>query len=88
MIRRRVVVSGEVQGVFFRDSCRDVALQHEVAGSAANRSDGRLEVILEGEQEAVDAVIKWCRSGPPHADVTGVDVSEEEPEGMQGFTTS
>lgn len=74
--------------MFFRDSCRDVALQHEVAGSAANRSDGRLEVILEGEQEAVDAVIKWCRSGPPHADVTGVDVSEGEPEGMQGFTTS
>ncbi len=74
--------------MFFRDSCRDVALQHEVAGSAVNRSDGSVEVILEGEDEAVNAVIEWCRSGPPHADVTGVDVSEEEPEGMQGFTTS
>ena len=74
--------------MFFRDSCRDVALQYEVAGSAANRSDGSVEVILEGEEDAVAAVIEWCRSGPPHADVTGVDVSEEEPEGMQGFTTS
>ncbi|MGH2751874.1 MAG: acylphosphatase [Actinomycetota bacterium] len=87
MVRRRVVVRGRVQGVFFRDSCRRIAQEHGVAGAAANLPDGTVGIILEGEPEAVDAVIEWCRSGPSYADVDAVEVSEEEPEGLEGFST-
>jgi acylphosphatase len=87
VLRRRVLVSGRVQGVFFRDSCRQEAQRHAVAGSADNLPDGRVEVILEGEPTAVDAMIEWCRNGPRHADVDDVEVLEEAPEGLQGFRT-
>ena len=87
MVRRRVLVSGRVQGVFFRDSCRQEAQHHAVAGSADNLPDGRVEVILEGEAAAVEAMIEWCRSGPRHADVDDLEVIEETPEGIQGFRT-
>jgi acylphosphatase len=87
MVRRRVLVSGRVQGVFFRDSCRQEAQNHAVAGSADNLPDGRVEVILEGEAAAVEAMIEWCRSGPRHADVDDLEVIEETPEGIQGFRT-
>ena len=76
---------GRVQGVFFRDSCRRVAREHNVAGSAANLDDGSVEVVLEGEPANVEEVLEWCRSGPSYADVSSVDVSEEEPEGLEGF---
>jgi acylphosphatase len=85
VIRRRAVVSGRVQGVFFRDTCRRVAREHNVAGSAANLPDGSVEVILEGEPGDVEEVLEWCRSGSSYADVESVDVTEEEPEGLQGF---
>lgn len=88
MVRRRVLVSGRVQGVFFRDSCRQTAGEHGVAGSAANLPDGCVEIILEGEPDAVDAVVEWCRSGPSHADVDGVDVTDESPLGLSGFELS
>ena len=77
---------GEVQGVFFRDSCRDQAEGAGVAGQARNLADGGVEVVLEGEPEAVERVIAWCRSGPPGAEVTDVEVTEEEPEGLRGFS--
>ena len=86
MKRVRVRVSGRVQGVFFRDTCREQAQQRGVGGSARNLSDGRVEVFLEGEPDAVDAVIEWCRQGPPHAEVTSVDVGEEEPRGETFFS--
>jgi acylphosphatase len=85
VIRRRAVVSGRVQGVFFRDTCRRVAREHNVAGSAANLPDGSVEVILEGEPGDVEEVLEWCRSGSSYADVESVDVTEEEPEGLEGF---
>ena len=85
MVRRRAVVKGRVQGVFFRDTCRRVAREHNVAGSAANLPDGSVEVILEGEPSSVEEVLEWCRSGPSYADVTSVEVSEEEPQGLDGF---
>lgn len=85
-VRRRVVVEGRVQGVFFRDTCRRVAQENGVTGWARNRPDGAVEVVLEGGAEAVERVVAWCRSGPPHAVVTAVKVSEEEPEGISGFT--
>lgn len=86
-IRRRLLVSGEVQGVWYRASCRDEAVARGVAGWARNLSDGRVEVVLEGPAEAVDEVREWCRGGPPGATVTSVDVTEEEPEGLDGFVT-
>jgi acylphosphatase len=62
-----------------------VAREHDVAGSARNLPDGSVEVILEGEPAAVEAVLEWCRSGPSYADVDSVDVTEEQPEGLEGF---
>jgi acylphosphatase len=56
-----------------------------VAGAARNLPDGRVEVILEGDPEAVDSMIAWCRMGPPMAEVTSVDVTDESPEGLVGF---
>jgi acylphosphatase len=85
MIRRRVVVRGNVQGVFFRASCQREAARRGVTGWVSNRPDGAVEAVFEGEDAAVDALVSWCRQGPPHADVSGVDVSEEEPEGLSGF---
>jgi acylphosphatase len=86
-VRKRIVVTGRVQGVFFRDSARQEASRLGISGSARNLSDGTVEVIAEGDSGAVDQLIEWCRSGPSHADVTDVDVMEEEPQGASGFST-
>ncbi|HEY1521458.1 MAG TPA: acylphosphatase [Solirubrobacteraceae bacterium] len=84
-IRRRVVISGRVQGVFFRDSTRERARAHGLAGWVSNRSDGAVEVVLEGPQEAVDRVLRFLETGPPQANVEGVEVTAEEPEGLSDF---
>ncbi len=86
MIRRRVVVHGQVQGVFFRDSTRRLALQHDVAGWIANRWDGTVEAVFEGEDEAVERLVAFCRKGPRGAQVESVDVSDEGPEGLTEFS--
>jgi acylphosphatase len=85
VIRRRVVVRGRVQGVFFRDSARQRADAEGVAGWIRNRADGAVEAVAEGEESAVDALIAWMREGPGHAHVEDVEVVEEEPEGLDGF---
>ena len=85
-IRRRVVVNGRVQGVFFRDSTRQRAREHGVAGWVTNRSDGAVEVVLEGPPDAVERVLEFLRTGPPHARVRDIEVNEEEPEGLSGFS--
>src|SRR5688572_12575232 len=85
MIRRRVVVHGQVQGVFFRDSTRRLAQQHGVAGWVTNRWDGTVEAVFEGEEDAVERLVAFCREGPRGAQVKSVEVTEEEPEGLQGF---
>ena len=85
MIRRRVIVRGRVQGVFFRDSLRRLAAQHGVSGSAVNRGDGAVETVFEGEPEAVEALVEFCRHGPARARVDGVEQLDEAPEGLQGF---
>jgi acylphosphatase len=82
---RRVVVRGRVQGVFFRDSTREQADRHGVAGWVRNRADGAVEARFEGPAEGVRALVDWCRTGPPWADVVEVDVADCEPEGVQGF---
>ncbi|HEX2240390.1 MAG TPA: acylphosphatase [Actinomycetota bacterium] len=88
MVRRRLLISGHVQGVFFRDSCRQMAREQSVSGSARNLPDGRIEIQLEGYKPAVDRVIAWCRLGPPMAEVEKVEVYEERPTGQEGFTVS
>ena len=84
-IRRRVVVHGRVQGVFFRNSTQRQASSRGVAGWVRNRDDGAVEAVFEGDQDAVDALISFTQEGPSSADVDRVDVEEEEPEGLSGF---
>jgi acylphosphatase len=84
-IRRRLIVHGDVQGVFYRDSTRHAARNEGVSGWAANRSDGSVEVVLEGPADAVESVVGYCRRGPSSADVESVDEHKETPEGLTGF---
>lgn len=86
-IRRRLVVHGKVQGVFFRDSVRQAALNEGVSGWARNRDDGSVELVLEGPAAAVESVAGYARRGPSSARVDRVDAHEEEPEGLSGFQT-
>jgi acylphosphatase len=85
IIRRRVIARGRVQGVFFRDSARERAKAHGVSGWVCNRGDGAVEAVLEGQSEAVDRVVRFFETGPPHASVEHVEVQEESPEGLTGF---
>lgn len=85
MIRRRVVVHGHVQGVFFRDSTRRMAQRHRVAGWVANRRDGAVEAVFEGEADSVERLVAFSREGPRGAQVESVEVSEEEPADLRGF---
>ena len=75
--RRHVIIRGRVQGVFFRMETQRAAERLGVFGWVKNRADGTVEAVFEGEKEKVDAVIDWCRQGPRHADVKGVDIVEE-----------
>ncbi len=84
-IRRRVVVRGRVQGVFFRDSVRERARAHGVSGWICNRSDGTVEAVLEGRLDHVERVVRFCKIGPRQASVAQIDVTEEQPEGLSGF---
>ena len=86
MIRRRVVVDGRVQGVYFRAECASVAQDHGVSGWASNQPDGSVYAEFEGTSAAVDAMIDWCHTGPPRASVTSVDVTSLEPTGESGFS--
>jgi acylphosphatase len=85
VVRRRLRVTGRVQGVWYRESCREVADRLGVAGSVRNRADGTVEVVAEGPASEVEALVAWCRAGPPAAEVTGVEVTEGRPEGIVGF---
>ena len=103
LVRRRVVVHGAVQGVFFRDSTRRTAQQRGVAGWVANRPDGESPLVMEGSGDAIDglralcaaawsagqagpAMVEFSREGPRSAQVDQIDESEEEPEGLSGFS--
>jgi acylphosphatase len=84
-VRRRVHVSGRVQGVWFRESCRGEAELLGVTGWIRNREDGRVEAVFEGPPGSVQALIDWCRVGPSQADVEALEIMEEPPEGHAGF---
>ena len=84
-VRRHVTISGEVQGVNFREATRRKATEAGVAGWVANRSDGTVEAVFEGPPAAVDELVEFCRDGPTPASVENVDAREEQPEGLTGF---
>jgi acylphosphatase len=85
VIRRRVIVRGRVQGVGFRYSVARAAQSRGVAGWVSNRSDGTVEAVFEGDSEAVDSLVRFCREGPRGAMVDRLDVADEEPEGLTRF---
>ena len=85
VIARDIVVSGRVQGVFFRDSTRHEAARLGVTGWVRNSPDGTVRAHVEGSPEAVAALVRWCRDGPRHATVHDVRVSEGEPLGCARF---
>jgi acylphosphatase len=85
-LAKRVVVRGDVQGVFFRDSTRREAQSRGVAGWITNRADGAVEALFEGEPSAVEALVDFVRSGPRQADVRDVEVADADPEGHGGFS--
>lgn len=85
MIRRRVLISGRVQGVGFRWSCRRTAERLALAGWCRNLPDGRVEACFEGADDAVDQAVEWCRAGPSAALVTKVQVIPESPVGERDF---
>jgi acylphosphatase len=84
-IARRVLVSGDVQGVFFRDSARREASRLGVTGWVRNRPDGRVEAFFEGPPDTVAHLIRWCDDGPRHATVADVQVCDAPPEGFDNF---
>lgn len=88
MIRRRVVVHGMVQGVFFRDTCRREARAAGVSGWARNLPDGTVEAVFEGPPDAVEQLVAWTRTGPRHARVDRIEVYDEEPRGESGFAVT
>ena len=81
MVSAKIIVSGRVQGVFYRARTQERARAHGIAGWVRNCPDGRVEALLEGDREAVSRVITWCRQGPPSAHVTGLEVSWGEASG-------
>lgn len=76
-VRAHVLVSGRVQGVFFRSETYDEATRRNVTGWVRNRYDGRVEAVFEGEKEKVDELVEFCRRGPPGARVTNLEVKWE-----------
>ena len=85
MVRRRVIVHGRVQGVGFRYSVARAAQSRGVAGWVSNRPDGTVEAVFEGEPEAVDSLVRFCREGPRGAVVDRLDVADEELEALTRF---
>ena len=85
LCRARVIVHGRVQGVWFRESARLEADRWRVNGWIRNRYDGTVEAVFEGDAHAVAQMVAWCRHGPDRAEVTELEVFEEEPAGAVGF---
>lgn len=85
VVRRHVTAHGRVQGVGFRYTCADAARSAGVAGWVRNRRDGTVEAVFEGDEDAVRRLVEWMRTGPWGAQVTDVEVAEEEPRGEGPF---
>ena len=85
MVRYRVLVSGRVQGVYFRGTCRQLAVRRGVRGWVRNLPDGRVEAVFEGQPDDVQHLVDWARHGPRAAVVADVSVQPEPPEGLGAF---
>ncbi len=85
MVRRRVIVSGRVQGVWYRQSCQEVAAAAGVRGWVRNNADGTVEAVLEGDGEAVDRVVAWMGVGPARAVVDELRITNESPAAERSF---
>ena len=85
MIRRRVIVRGLVQGVFFRDTVLRRAIAADVSGWVRNNRDGSVEAVFEGEPSSVERLVAFCSDGPRGARVDEAVVTAEDPEGLRGF---
>ena len=85
VIRCRVIVSGRVQGVFFRETTRQTAQAADVAGWVRNLTDGTLESVFEGPSDVVEQLVDFCRTGPSNARVDEITVTEETPTGATTF---
>ena len=83
--RVHVYVSGTVQGVYYRANTRDQARERGVDGWVRNLADGRVEAVFEGAPDAVEAMVEWCHTGSPRAEVDDVDVEYADPQGETGF---
>jgi len=86
VVRRRAVIRGRVQGVWYRDTARREAARLGVAGSAVNAPDGTVVLEVEGLPEAVEAFLAWAAEGPGRARVDSIDVEDLAPTGQPGFT--
>jgi acylphosphatase len=85
MTRRRIVVQGRVQGVWFRESARRMAERHAVTGWVRNRTDGAVEAVLEGGEDEVELLVEFFRTGPAGARVDRIEIETEPPDGLVGF---
>jgi acylphosphatase len=85
VIRKHVWISGQVQGVWFRQTCADRARQLRVTGWVRNLPDGRVEAVFEGDSQAVEIMVAWCHHGPDRARVTEVVEKAEPLEGLTAF---
>jgi len=85
VVRYRVLISGQVQGVNFRAACQRMAWQRGVTGWVRNLDDGRVEAVFEGPAEDVRHLLDWARHGPRLAVVTGLAVHAERPEALGSF---
>lgn len=84
-VRRRVIVTGRVQGVWFRDSTRGEAVRLGLNGWVRNLADGSVEAVFEGPAEQVESAVRWVHRGPERAVVDTVTVVSEAPEGLTEF---
>jgi acylphosphatase len=76
--RIRILIKGKVQGVFFRQALKVTAKKNNVSGWVRNLSDGKVEAIIEGDDENVSAVVEWCHAGPANARVEDVEIKNEK----------
>jgi len=86
-VRAHVIISGRVQGVFFRMKTLEEARKSGVSGWVRNKYDGTVEAVFEGEKALVDSVIQWCRQGPPMSKVDNVKLERQSYTGeFSGFS--
>ncbi len=86
IVSKRAVITGKVQGVFYRASAKEKAIALGVNGEVWNRADGGVELVAEGEEEQVNALLEWCRQGPPHAEVKELLAADSTVKGFKNFT--